>query len=576
MSHARFLLCLMLLCFSPRSVCCLAQAPAAESYLVTNARIFDVEAGRLEPTPRSILITGNRIVSIDQRQPSAGMSVLDVQGRVVLPGLIDLHSHLLLHPYDEATWNEQVLNESLELRTIRGTVAARRTLQAGFTTLRDLGTEGAGFADVALRDAIQGGIIDGPRVFAATKALVTTGGYGPMGFDPRWKMPVGAQAVDGVAECRRATREQIAAGADWIKVYADYRRRPGDVSTPTFSQEELNAIVQEASSAGIPVAAHATTNEGIRRSIAAGVKTIEHGYDASLQTLQQMREKGVVLCPTLAASESMANYGGWDPAQDPDPPRIVAAKTLIKNALTAGVNIACGSDVGVFAHGDNARELELMFAYGMSIEQVLRSATTMAASVLGEKSLGRVQADFLADLIVVNENPLENLFTLREPVIVIKDGMIVVDRRNAATAEPLSDNSNPDQLLETSPRNPDPSMSGLIQQLDSGSPNIIEINPAGNSPNPPPEKAETNKPIPDKGAAAYLHFELLLDGSFSRNGTRIAKGDLARYIAAQLERGIQKAIVSVSRKQDYRKLLETQEWLNTLGIPSVNFEVLDE
>ncbi len=354
--------------FSPLTTVCLAlvfaaggagqEPPGAGSLILRNARIFDVEAGRLAPAPQSIVISGNRIVMIqdpaDAIDHPASATVIDVGGRVVLPGLIDLHSHLLLHPYDETSWNDQVLNESLELRTIRATVAARTTVESGWTTLRDLGTEGAGFADVALRDAIHDGMIPGPRVFAVTRALVTTGGYGPMGFDPRWQMPVGAQTADGIAECRRATRQQIAAGADWIKIYADYRRRPGDVATPTFSPDELQAIVEEANSAGIPVAAHATTDSGILRSVAAGVRTIEHGYEASDLALQEMLEHRVVLCPTLTASESMARYSGWDPASGETHPRMETAKSLMRRALNAGVTIACGSDAGVFRHGDNA------------------------------------------------------------------------------------------------------------------------------------------------------------------------------------------------------------------------------
>ncbi|MCH7572407.1 MAG: amidohydrolase family protein, partial [Planctomycetes bacterium] len=341
-------------------------AEETERLEIIGADILIPETGRVL-TGQRILIEHGRISVIESasgRRQDASTTRLDLTGLTILPGLIDLHSHLLLHPYDETSWNDQVLKESLELRTIRGVIAAQRTLEAGFTTLRDLGTEGAAYADVALRDAINLGIIPGPRVFAATRAIVATGCYGPSGFDPRWDLPKGAQVADGPVEVRKVVRQQIAAGADWIKVYADYRRKPGDPSTPTFSQAELDAIVDEATSAGLPVAAHASTDEAIRRAVRAGVKTIEHGYQASEEVLTLMRDHGVVLCPTLTASESMARYSGWDESQK-DHPRITGAKALMKRAIKVGVTIACGSDVGVFSHGDNDRELELLAAYGM-------------------------------------------------------------------------------------------------------------------------------------------------------------------------------------------------------------------
>jgi imidazolonepropionase-like amidohydrolase len=544
-----------------------AQPDPADTLVLINARIYDVSAGSLDDQPKTIRLSGKHIRAIDESAAAETANQLDLQGRVVLPGLIDLHSHLLLHPYDEATWNEQVLNESLELRTIRGTVAARDTLAAGFTTLRDLGTEGAGFADVALRDAIRQGIIPGPRVFTVTRALVITGGYGPMGFDPRWEMPVGAQAVNGVAECRKATRQQIAAGADWIKIYADYRRRPGDPATPTFSPEELQAIVSEATSAGIPVAAHATTDEGIRRSVMAGVRTIEHGYDASLETLQLMKERQVVLCPTLTASESIARYAGRDPAEGEDSPRIEAAKQLMKRALQAGVTIACGSDVGVFTHGDNARELELMFAYGMPLDEVLRSATMTAAGVLGMESLGQLQPGFLADLIVVNDNPLENLVTLRDPLVVIRDGQLAVNRLNQMPAATTG------SLTGSQPAETGDDVAAMLKQLDMPSPTIIEVNP-GSASDDAADSDRTERLIdPNR---KYFRFRLQPDGTYSRDGEVVAPGDLARLIAVQQEQGIRDVKVIVSSVVDYRQFLTTQDWLKKLGVKSVQFEVTDE
>ncbi len=348
---------------------------------------------------------------------------LDLAGLHLLPGLIDLHSHLLLHPYDEASWEDQVLRESLEARTVRAVAAARATLEAGFTTLRDLGTEGAAFADAALRDAIAGGIVPGPRLFVATRAIVATGCYGPFGLDARWRAPRGAQVADGADGVRRAAREQIAAGADWVKVYADYRRGKDAPPTPSFSLPELEALVDEARSAGVPVAAHASTGEGMRRAVLAGVNTVEHGYGATDEVLALMRERGVALCPTLAAVEAIASHSGWKPG-DPEPPRMREAREAFGRALRSGVTIACGSDAGVFRHGANSRELELMVDHGMTAAQALRAATSTAASVLGKTgALGVIAEESLADLVAVRADPLRDIRALRSPLVVIKGGV---------------------------------------------------------------------------------------------------------------------------------------------------------
>ena len=353
-----------------------------------------------------------------------GARRIDLSGKFLIPGMIDLHSHLVLYPYDQTSWTDQVMRESVELRTIRGTVAAAATLRAGFTTLRELGTEGAGWADVALRDAVRMGLIPGPRIFAATRAIVATGCYGPSGFRPRLELPKGAQEADGPVEVRRAVRQQIAAGADWIKVYADYRRKPGDASTPTFSQEELDAIVDEADSARVPVAAHASTDEAILRSVRAGVKTIEHGYRVSDETLRLMRREGVTLCPTLAAGDAIARYSGWTSAKGKHP-RIEEAKAMFERALASGVRIACGSDVGVFTHGSNAREIALMVEYGMSPAQALAAATSIAAEVLGMGAeLGRLAPGYLADLVALDADPLEDPAALYQVSLVVKAGAV--------------------------------------------------------------------------------------------------------------------------------------------------------
>jgi len=408
-------------------------APRSGPALVlAGARVLD-EKGDRWIDGSDVLVVGSRIERI---APAASLGAppgserIDLAGLYLIPGLIDLHSHLLLHPYDETPWDDQVLKESIEMRTIRATVAAKATLEAGFTTLRDLGTEGAGFADVALRDAIAKGMIPGPRLFCVTRAIVATGCYGPgAGFDPRWTLPKGAQEASGTAEVRKAVREQIAAGADWVKVYADYRRGKGAAATPTFSQEELDALVDEAKSAGKPVAAHAATDEGIRRAATAGVRTIEHGTGVSEKTLALMKEKGVVLCPTLAATEAVTRYAGWK-AGEPDPPAIVESKAFFARALASGVRIACGSDVGVFAHGTEAREIELMVAYGMKPADALRAATATAAEVLGRgKELGRIAPGFTADLVALRGDPLSDVSGLRAPAAVIQEGRRVSEVR---------------------------------------------------------------------------------------------------------------------------------------------------
>ncbi|MFL6234796.1 MAG: amidohydrolase family protein [Thermoanaerobaculia bacterium] len=408
----------------------LAAPPSPAPLLLTGARVLAPDGDRLLDG-RDVLVENGRIAAIGPAgtlQAPAGTQRIDLQGLTLIPGLIEMHSHLLLHPYDETPWDDQVLKEPLELRTIRAVVAAKATLEAGFTTVRDLGTEGAGFADVSLRDAIAQGMIPGPRVLAATRALVATGSYGPSGFDPRWEIPKGAQVVDGPVEMRKAVREQIAAGADWIKVYADYRRRPG-ITTPTFTQEEMAAAVEEARSAGLPVAAHAYTPEGIRRAVLAGVATIEHGTGVTDELLALMKQKGVALVPTLAASEAVSRYAGWKPGE-PEPQRIKESREMFARALRSGVTIANGSDVGVFAHGKNARELELMVAYGMTPGQALKAATITAAAVLRrEKDLGRIAPGYLADLVAVKGDPLAEISAIERPVVVVKEGRVAVGGR---------------------------------------------------------------------------------------------------------------------------------------------------
>ncbi len=399
-----------------------AQAPPSPLALKA-ARLFDAEAGVMR-TDRVVIIFGERITAIQNANEPlpANTKLIDLGEATLLPGLIDAHSHLLLHPYNEASWNDQVLKESLALRTVRAVVHAEKTLLAGFTTLRDLGTEGGDYADVGLRDAINQGLIIGPRLQVATRAIVITGGYGPAGFDPRWEVPQGAEVADGVDGVRQAVRRQIGHGADWIKVYADYRH--GGVNAPTFTVEELRAAVDEAAATGHHVVAHASTSEGIRRAVLAGIKSIEHGSEASDEVLQLLAKNGVALCPTLAAREAIASYAS-ESERAVQQQRVQAQKEMFQRALKHGVNIVCGSDVGVFQHGENAWEIELMVEYGMSPAQALRAATIRAAQLLGwQDRIGSIAPNKFADMIAVNGDPLVDIRHLREVVLVMKGGKI--------------------------------------------------------------------------------------------------------------------------------------------------------
>ncbi len=417
----------------PASAARAAETEKAPALLLTGARVL-APAGDRWLEGRDVLVEEGRIERVapaGQIEAPAGARRIDLSGDYLVPGLMDLHTHLLLHPYDETPWDDQVLRESSEFRTIRGVTSAEATLDAGFTTIRDLGTEGAGYADVALRDAIARGMIPGPRVLAATRAIVATASYGPMGLEPRLDVPLGGQQATGADEIRRVVREQIHHGADWIKLYADYRRAPGAPSTATFTVEEMHAAVEEAASAGLPVAAHATTPEGIRRAIEAGVTTVEHATGATRELLDRMASKGIAMDPTLAASEAISLYSGWHPGE-PEPERMRQDRRMFHDALAAGVTIFLGSDAGVFDHGDNARELELMVDYGMTPAQALAAATRVAAGVIGRgDDLGRIDAGYTADLVALAGDPLASPSAVRRPLLVVKEGRVVADRREA-------------------------------------------------------------------------------------------------------------------------------------------------
>ncbi len=404
-----------------------AAVPASEpvSLLLKPAGVFDGIDGKVHARWQ-VLVTGDRIVAVGPDLPApAGAKPIDLPGTTLMPGMIEGHGHLLLHPYDETSWDDQVLHEPLALRTARAVVSAKATLLAGFTSERDLGTEGAGYADVGLKAAIDQGIVPGPRLSVATRAIVALGAYGPKGFEPGVLIPQGAEEVSGVDQIVAAVRRQIAAGADWIKLYADYRWRAGEDSRATLSFDEMKAAVAAAHDAGRLVAVHAATAQGMRRAVAAGVDTIEHGYGGTPEIFAAMAAKGIALCSTLAASDATSRYRGWN-GSEPAPPAVQMNRKSFRMAMKAGVPICMGGDVGVFAHGQNARELELMEAAGMMPANVLIAATWGNARWLHlSDRLGAVKPGLLADLIAVEGDPSADIRIVRRIRMVMKGGTVV-------------------------------------------------------------------------------------------------------------------------------------------------------
>jgi imidazolonepropionase-like amidohydrolase len=379
--------------------------------LLVPDRVWDA----IDNTPHEgwvVLVRGERIEAVGpkaQVSAPADATTIALPGTTLIPGLIEGHSHLLLHPYNETSWDDQVLHEPLALRVARATNHARATLMAGFTTVRDLGTEGAGYADVGLKMAINQGIIPGPRMFVVTRAMVVTGEYAPKGFATEHvdDIPQGAEEADGPDGVARVTRDQIKHGADWIKVYADYRWGPNGETMPGFTQQELNIIVDIAKSSGRNVAAHSSTAEGMRRATLAGVATIEHGDGGTPEVFKLMAEHGVCYVPTV----SVGNRAG--------------KKEVLKKAMDAGVTICNGSDAGPLAHGQNAKEVEGLVANGLTPLQALRAATINDAKMLRwDDKIGSVKAGLYADLVAVNGDPTKDINALSDVAMVMKNGTV--------------------------------------------------------------------------------------------------------------------------------------------------------
>jgi len=409
-------------------------AKASKATVIKAGRLIDTRGGRVL-TDQHIVIEGERVVRVGpagEVDVPAGADRIDLSGATVLPGLIDAHTHVLLQgDITQADYDEQLLKESIPYRTIRATVAAKTALMNGFTAIRDLETEGAMYADADLKQAIHRGIIPGPRMFVSTRALSATGMYPLLGYSWELKVPEGVQVVDGPDEIRKAVREQVKHGADWIKFYCDrkYYLEDGKLrSKVNFTAEEITAIVDEAHRLDRRVAAHAMGRDGIMAALRAGADSIEHGDGLDDETIDLMVQKGVYWCPTIyvgvyvAEGRAAAGASVWKTMVDLE-------RQAFGLAVKKGVKIAYGTDAGGYVWTENqAKEFAYMVRYGQTPMQAIQSATTVAAELLqAGKDLGAIEPGKFADLVAVSGNPLEKIDELEHVKFVMKGGKVVRD-----------------------------------------------------------------------------------------------------------------------------------------------------
>ena len=403
---------------------CVGNTIAQQTYLITADRLFD---GETIHTDWALLVEGNKIIAVGPKQgikaPKDAI-VVNYSNSTVMPGMIEGHSHLLLYPYNITDWDTQVLKETDSYRTARATVHAKNTLLAGFTTARDLGTEGAGYSDVSLKRAINEGIIIGPRLMVAGRAIVSTGSYGPKGYDTDQQIMLGAEPADG-NDLIRVVRDQIGKGADFIKIYADYRWGINGEDKPSFTLDELKLINEVTRSSGRVMVCHAKSKEAIRRAVLAGAETIEHGDFIDVEMGKLMKEHNVTYIPTVSAVDVISQYRGWKKGVTEPPANVLNKRKSFKDAIASGVAIGMGGDVGVFPHGENASEMELMVEYGLPVMDALKASTSVNSRAFHlDDRLGFLKPGFLADVVVVTGDPSKNISDVKKVKFVMKEGVV--------------------------------------------------------------------------------------------------------------------------------------------------------